>query len=498
MTTQRPSHILALAEDSDDDDFEPPPVSEMLEDIMEKSRRKDLQNMKQKLILSNKTPVDLDLGDDDDDLEIIPRSPTKMALAEQRKTKERRISEGRKRQMQLAKVRPAKAVPILGLSQNGIASIISQQATTTVDQLVLNRIMAAEVRKEAQQSTKRKEEAWQKHGGQLRTRPEVQTEGLSIAVDSLAEKVLKAAELNAAHTMDIEGDDEDEGSDEDWSPDFRGSDSPEPAEQDAGDEQEEDVEKALMDEEAILVAEESLDDDDDGKFRISTSRRMIVQSDSDDEIDENMPVKPQALQRYRRSTSSSELYTEDEQDKENDTAFMYDGTEDKENQALARRQSLSNSSRSIFNITDVRSPSVSPTFPSREWNARNGDIQLELGGVREQRSPLKELISEESPSSLRPSTITQTFAAKLQQASPLHGTLTTTPTLKPFLVGKESSNGFDGFSQFSQREPDVFGAAPLLEPGFSDLFENATEGRKSSIKADKGRRLSDAGEVGDA
>jgi hypothetical protein len=111
---------------------------------------------------------------------------------------------------------------------------------------------------------------------------------------------------------------------------------------------------------------------------------------------------------------------------------------------------------------------------------------------------LKELISEESPSSLPPLILTQSFAAKLQQASPLHGTLAPTPTLKPFLVGREDSNGFDGFSQFSQREPDVFGAAPLLQPGFSDSFENATEGRKSSINADRGRRLSDAGEVGDA
>jgi len=465
---------------------------------MEKSRHKDLQDMKQKLIHSKKAPVDLDLSDDDDDLEIVPRSPNKLALAEQRKNpKEQRISEGRKRQMQLAKVRTAKvAVPIVGLSQNGIASIISQQATTRVDQVVLNRIMAAEVRKEAQQATKRKEEAWQKHGGHLRAKPEVQPEGLSMAVDSLAEKVLKAAELNAAHKMDVEGDDEAEGSDEDWSPDFKSSDSPEPAKQEAGHGQEEDDEKTPMDEDPILIVEELLDDDEDGKVRTSTSRRMIVQSDSDDEIDENVPMKPQDLERYRRSTSSSDLYTEDEQDKENDTALMYGGTEDKENQALARRQSLSNSSRSIFDVTEVRSPSLSPTFPSRGWNARNGDIQLEVGGVQEQRSPLKELISEESPSSLRSSTLTQSFAAKLQQASPLHGISTPTPTLKPFLVGMEGSNGFDGFSQFSQREPDVFGTAPL-QPGFSDLFEDATERRKSSVKADSGGRRSDAGEVGD-
>jgi len=449
---------------------------------MEKSRRKELQDMKQKLIHSKKAPVDV--SDDDDDLKIIPRSPNKIALVEQRKNlKERRISEGRKRQMQLAKVRTAKvAVPIVGLSQNGIASIISKQATTRVDQVVLNRIMAAEVRKEAQQATKQKEEAWQKHGGHLRTRPEVQPEGLSVAVDSLAKKVLKAAELHAANEMDVEGDDEDE----DWSPDFKGSDS---FEQEAGDE------NTPMVEDTIMATGELLDEDEVGKVRTSTSRRMIVQSDSDsDEIDENVPVKLQALQRYRRSTSSSEQYTEDEQDKENDTALMYDGTEDKENQALVLRQLSSNS---IFDITEVGGPSLSPTFPSREWNARNGDVQLGVGDIREQRSPLKELISEESPSSLRPSTLAQSFAVKLQQASPLHGTSTPTPTLKSFLGGGEGSNGFDGFSQFSQREPDVFGAAPLLQPGFSDLFENASEGRNSFIKADGGGRPTDSAKVGD-
>ena len=458
---------------------------------MEKSRRKELQDMKQKLIHSKKAPVDL--SDDDDDLKIIPRSPNKIALVEQRKnSKERRISEGCKRQMQLAKVRTAKAaVPIVGLSPNGIASIISKQATTRVDQMVLNRIMAAEVRKEAQQATKQKEEAWQKHGGHLRTRPEVQPEGLSVAVDSLAKKVLQAAELHAANEMDVEGDDEDE----DWSPDYEGSDSSEPAEQEVGDEKEEGDENAPMGEDTIMLAEELLDDDEVGKVRTSTSRRMIVQSDSEDEeIDENVPVKSQALQRCRRSTSSSEQHTEDEQDKENDTALMYDGTEDKENQALARRRLSSNS---IFDITEVGSPSLSPTFPSREWNARNGDVQLGVGDIREQRSPLKELISEESPSSLRPSTLTQSFTVKLQQSSPLHGKSTPTPTLKPFLGGREGSNGFDGFSQFSQREPDMFGAVPLLQPGFSDLFENGTEGRKSFIKADRGGRPTDSGEVGD-
>ncbi|KIM45915.1 hypothetical protein M413DRAFT_297297 [Hebeloma cylindrosporum] len=487
-TTQRPSHILELPDDPDEDDLELPPVSAMLGDIMEKTRRKDLQDMKQKLIHSKKPPVDLSY--DDDDLEIIPRSPNKMALMEQRKKlKERRISEGRKRQMRLANIGiPNAAVPIVGHSQGGIASIISQQATTRVDQVALNRIMAAEVRKEAQQATKQKEEVWQKHGGHLRTRPNVQPEGLSIAVESLAKKVLKAAELDATNKMDIEGDDEDERSDEDWSPDFKGSGSPEPAEQEASDEQEEGDENAPMDEDTIMVAEASLDDDEDGNIRTSTSRRTIVQSDSEDEGDENAPAKPQ---RYRRSTSSSERYTEDEQDKENDTTLMYDGTEDKENETLARRQC--NSSRSIFDATDIRNPSLSPTFPSQERNARNGDIQSQVG---EQRSPLKELISEESPSSLRSSTLTQSFAAKLQQASPLHDTMGPTSTLQPFLFRKGGSAGFDGFSQFSQCEPDVYRAAPSLQPGFSELFENATEKqRESSIKADRGGSRSGSGEA---
>ena len=137
-------------------------------------------------------------------------------------------------------------------------------------------------------------------------------------------------------------------------------------------------------------------------------------------------------------------------------------------------------SRHSTSIFDIRSDS--PSLPDRDFtpssslNERALDEEPNLN----RRRPLGELLSEESSitSPIVHTSFTQSFAAKLQQASPSSNTLTS------FLSREGPQPAFDGFSQFSEVEPDKFRPAPLLQPGFSELFESATERQKPPRESD--------------
>ena len=205
----------------------------------------------------------------------------------------------------------------------------------------------------------------------------------------------------------------------------------------------------------------------------AAEERETVDSESEDENEnacENVHsgalAIPGEVEGYRRSTSSCELPTEDEYDKENNVSLMYDRSEDKENNAVVRH------STSIFDIR-CDSPSLPDFTPSSLLNdkATRGDE-----ANTDRRRPLGELLSEESPiaSPIGHSDLTQSFTAKLQQASPSSNTLT------PFLPRERLQPAFDSFSQFSEGEEP----AVLLQPGFADLFESGTERQKSPKQLD--------------
>ena len=155
---------------------------------------------------------------------------------------------------------------------------------------------------------------------------------------------------------------------------------------------------------------------------------------------------------------STELTTDDEYDKENNTKLMYDQGEDKENQRVVRHAPISKK-YTIFDVTDAALLSPESSTPN---------FSPDVNSIA--RRPFQELLSESSATAtlLAASSSTQTFVSKLQQASPLVSSLAPAPSLKPFL---REGSGFEGFSQFSQVEPDAFGAP--LQPGFSELFESA-------------------------
>ena len=440
--------------DSDDSDL--PDTSNMFKQNIEDSKKK--QNLKEAKTraLARLQPSAMDGDDDDDDLEIVAFSSAKTAVKEeediQRKSRSKlQISEGRKRQMQFGKVSLTmheKELPFTFSSARG-------GLVKLADQTTLNQLIAAEARKEAQRVIRKKEEEWRKHGGQISTNAIGQGQGLANVVKTIAEKGLKVAKARETDKADI-NDSEDEGSsDEDWEPELRGSASPKILPVDADSEPDENLppseDVAMIDEVEVI--------EDDANIRGRTARRRIIDSESEDENEtENAHPAISREEGYRRSTSSYELPTEDEYDKENNVSLMYDRSEDKENNAVVRH------STSIFDIRGG-SPSLPDFTQSSSLIEKALDEEPNLD-----RMPLEELLSEESSitSPIIHTNFTQSFAAKLQQSSPSSNTLTS------FLSREGLQPAFDGFSQFSEVEPDKSGA-PLLQPGFSELFESATE-----------------------
>jgi mediator of replication checkpoint protein 1 len=453
--------------DSDDSDL--PETSEIFKQNIEISKKK--QNLKEAKAraLARLQPLAMD-DDDDDDLEIMAFPSSKTAVKEediQRKSGSKlRISEGRKRQMQFGKVSltmQEKELPFTSSSARG-------GLVKLADQTKLNLRMVAEAHKAAQQVTRKKEEEWRKHGGQISTNIIGQGQGLENAVKNIVEEGLKVAEAGKTDKADVNDSEDEGGSDEDWEPELRSSASPKILPTDADSEPDENLppneDVAMIDEFEVM--------EDDANIRGRTARRRIIDSESEDENEtENAHPGVFAISKeegYRRSTSSYELPTEDEYDKENNVSLMYDHSEDKENNAVVRH------STSIF---DIRSDS--PSLPDfTQSSSLNEKALLDEEPNLDRRRPLGELLSEESSitSPIIHTNFTQSFAAKLQQASPSSNTLTS------FLSRGGVQPAFDSFSQFSEVEADVFRPAPLLQPGFSELFESATERQKPPRELD--------------
>ena len=439
-------------------DSDLPEISNMFKQNIDGSRKKQVLKEAKARALARLQPSAL--NSDDDNLEIVASSSVKTTAKEdiQRKSGSKlRISEGRKRQMQFGKV---------SLMQEKERAFTFSPARGRLmklgDQNTLNHLIAVEARKEAQRVTRQKEEEWRKHGGQISTNVTGQGQGLADVVKTIAEKGLKAAEARKTDKADIDNSEDEEGSDEDWEPELRGSASPKILpDADLG------PDENLPRNEDVAMTDGSEVMEDDVNILVRAARRRIVDSESEDE-DENENAHPGLLPipeegRYRRSTSSCELPTEDEYDKENNVSLMYDHSEDKENNAVVRHST-----------PDIPSDcAVLPDFTQSKL--LNEKALLDEDPNSDRRRPLGELLSEESSitSPVVHTDLTQSFAAQLQQVS-------SSKTLTSFLAHEELQPAFDSFSQFSEAEPDIFRPAPLLQPGFSELFESATERQKSS------------------
>ncbi|KAF9482017.1 hypothetical protein BDN70DRAFT_487886 [Pholiota conissans] len=483
------SKSLRSPEGSGSDSEELPDVSNIVKEADAKRKKQELLEMKKRVVQKQSMSPDQhhQSGSDDDDLMVV-NSNAKISVKEEegrRSTKQQHVSMIRKQQMQLAHVNPSrkKEGPLLkGANGEGPSSVLLQPSIR-LDQESLSRVLAVNAQLQAKEVSQKRANEWQKHGGHLPAQPAAPAEGLATTVQILAERGMKAAEANTANRMDIDADESDDADDEDWDPTLRGSASPRLVKNEENEEEsEEDNDENILEEDVTMAEADDVEEAEESKVR--ATRRMVVVSDDEDEDTENIP--PPA-RRYRRESSSAELPTEDEYDKENNTDLMYDRSDDKENTAVVRHTPLASGSRSIFDIT----ASGSPEDASREWDIRNQKLVLGNSSTGKSRRPFKELLSEESPSSSHrgPSTLTQSFAARLQQASPAQDVLSPAPTLKEFRGAKlTNEKSLSGFSQLlDSADNDVFTAAPLLEPGFSDLFESTTQKQKSPAKLNKGK-----------
>jgi mediator of replication checkpoint protein 1 len=453
--------------DPTDSEDELPEVAELIK----RDATKELKELKQRALeIKYKGPITGDDGNDDDlVIGVDPKVAVKEEEEHRRSGRQARPSTGRRIVELFAHVNPTiKAKKSSVLSPNRVRkdfSAIIQDPLLACSGIDINRIMLKKAQDQASREIKRKEEEWTKHGGHLAQKILAPVEGFECAMKNIAGKGLETVKAKKYNGMDVDEEyGEDTDKDDEWTPDQRVSASPRSVDHDgrAGD--------ITVDEDITMVADEDMDVEDADITKVH-QKVFVSDSEEEEENDENAPVKP-VNTKDRRSSTLSDISTEDEHNKENDRKLLFEESEDKENMNIVRRSPLSKK----FTIFDLTEQGGSSSFeaPSRS----QGKVELNGDGGG-QRRPFQ-LLSEESPKSKQfsPSSLTQSFASKLQHASPLSSTLAPAPTLKPFLASGNLTT-LGGFSQFSQAEPDVF-AAPL-QPGFSELFETGTEQRKSQI-----------------
>ncbi|KAJ7067994.1 MRC1-like domain-containing protein [Mycena amicta] len=412
------------------DDEELPDVAVLLSGVNEQreraQRQQELAAMKLKLVAQRAAAV-LNADDDDDDLVVEARPKAKSE-------KKPRLSEARKRQMQV--------------SEYGRAGG-SKAAGTTHDQLVKQ--LKHRVEQENAKITNEKESEWARRGGNVMAVAADANQNsamMSEAIKVIAEKGRLNAEAQTAR-MQIDDGEEEEESDEDWT------------------------------EEADVTM---VDEDKDEEAPVPTksrSNRRIVDSDDDGEDDPEVPSG------QNQRVSSTDEQTEDEGDKENDIGFSFDPTADKENRAI-QRQPLGALQRphglgrqgSLFGLEEGfnRSMSMSPGDAPISDGENENDENAPVDKGEDRRRPLR-LPSDEDPFTSESPSRNLDFAERLKQSSPTStqpGTpeLTLRPTLEPEPLGSKFKS-IGGLSQFS--DEGSFTKHAALQPGFSDLFESGSE-----------------------
>jgi len=410
----------------------------------------DLRKQKQKLLAVKRAAVQRKPSntlredeDEDDDLEVATSAAHKPSKATN-SDEAPRISESRKRQNQLAKIGPttkSKTATKVVHGKQDLSALL--KAGGHLSQAELNQLLAAGARVDAEHAKREKEEVWTKHGGRLRQVVAQPVGDLNAVVKGIAEHGTKVAEHRQKVRDAADDEDQEDESDEDWRPELRGSASPVP--DDA-----EDQENAMDDSEMQDGEFEEEDDKENVRRPLAKSRKVVQLSDDEEENDENAPVR-QAPSRIRRES----IVNSEDENKENDTNLMFDSGEDKENTAVVRH-----------------GLSMSPEHARRVASLTRRPLEESA----DDRQPFKDLLGDDDlPPMSSTSGLTQSFAEKLKQASPLASTLPS-PSLRP-LLGNDTPTL--GFSQFSPTQ-----AGPkLLGPGFGDLFDAGTQKGPSLLMA---------------
>lgn len=284
-------------------------------------------------------------------------------------------------------------------------------------------------REEAEKEKAAKVEAWKRMGGEIKdVLPDAST-----VEERTRELIEKAAENHNGEYGDDEYDEDEDPEDENYAPPREYDDEEEvlglleEAEL-SGDEE---MDRTMVDNRED--EEDENDEDEENIIPKHRHRRAIVDGDSDDE---NMAVE----------RDMSEGISEGDGNKENE-----EENEDKENSVVTR-----------------------PAF------LRHGDSLHGLTGDfdRSLRQPLAALESDSSPLSKSMSFTERLRLGSSGRASPDSPPLEFAPL------------NFGGEMSFSQSSQETLAGSPLLQPGFGDLFSDATQ-KKKKTQGPKGLQKDD-------
>lgn len=499
--TSTPSkNVKALSPAADDSDDEMPSVTSIIQQASGKQQR--LQAIKRVALQYADTGKAFNVNSEDDDLLIVKDDMHAVAREEaaQRRLEKAHGSPVKDiaslRKINHPSVRPAMVSP-RKLSKQELQELakpsfarMGKGAKGQLSKKQLDQLMIMQHTQEQLRSIKRHEEEWVKGGGKL-----LRDTGGDGAQTSLSQRLGVYAEqgLKAVGTGDAVGDEaSDDESDEDYTPDLRGSASPEPmdADEDEGE---------PGDNMEVSVPQPPVDGDDEEVVaplrRNKSGQRNPRVVGSDDEGEQ--PVHRSLPTAKRDSASSMESQTEDENDKENSAKLMYDRSEDKENKAVVRHElpssELAFGSRlgSLHDIEDgvPRSLSLaSATDFNDTTDSSNGNV----------RSPLKDISKDEDDLFLSPPASKSLFTERLLRSATISPPRASTSTLSlgspPVLRSERISrinrlsldsendeNDPSGFKplqpSFLERlhsqispEPSLAAINPLSNGGFSQLF----------------------------
>ncbi|PBK72902.1 hypothetical protein ARMSODRAFT_953311 [Armillaria solidipes] len=321
----------------------------------------------------------------------------------------------------------------------------------------LNIALMANAQKLAAEVKHAKEQDWQRHGGTLK---EV------IAAHAPAAEVLDhyiQRGLEHGDAEEMEEDEDEDGEDPDYVPPDRGSASPPPPKVN-DDDDDDDNEEPAEDEDVTMVERDYDTETEDGELFVARphGQRVLRVVEDDDSDAENLRTRPPPTGRILVEdsmiiedentpiTQATPNFSLDEQsDKENNVELMYDMDDDKENATVFPRS--------------VQRPAFSRSLFAQENNSDDGLSDADKG-ESVQRLPLSTLEEDKS------SPDRQSFTDRLQSTVSLENDdCMPPPSLRPRFGF--STAGASGFSQFSQTQS----ATSALQPGFSDLYADATQ-----------------------
>jgi mediator of replication checkpoint protein 1 len=471
---------------------------------------------------------------DDDDLEIV--AGHMHTVIEEEAAHRRAVhasgkkpSEGRKRQLVLARTSPIKpntrrksaigfGIPTQKQDRKG-----KGKTTAAMSKNDLNRQLLKEAEKRAEEERRAREDEWVRRGGTLKAPSAVSGAAEAEAWGAYAKRAKEVGEradfLNTGNENEVDEDEDDE----DWNPDLGSGDelgvvptgsrslsqTPSGIEAD----QEDDAENIP----APTMPPPTATQEDDGPSRRSRIRRrpQAVESDTESEPESatgasRLPLgnvlvpgtstilaEPPMVHRESVSSLGDGTDRDDNTDKENDTRLMFDFSEDKENTAVVRhsqsiaasplhpisplqrtvasplsRRNLLSRTPSIFDDDEARPPSLSSAqrTPLKELESRDDDDLFASPAGLSRRNLLSELLSS---------------TPKEKESESEEGIqLAPSPSLAPAPLGlKDQKNG--SFSQFFATQNYESGDIPIeneegqqrpavLQAGFSQLFENGS------------------------